>query len=468
MVIVAAFSGVLLAEGFSRFTESDSCPKGIQTLSDTLTEPLKKASIPPLVCGTLSGVILTQGALLIVAKGFKGRVNWIATCAQKTETTLRAYHVSLPLIVTGTVYIGRREVLEALLESIKALFNLAEEAGSKLSQLILNSDELAEKIEQEIQEGLRGIHDSIRYILFANEPEVIQTITKEISDFENHVKTLSKKMPAFERKLLEAKKLLVDSKSHLITEIQAIESQSHIIEEMIQSIQTEHVSYWEEKFKVFIDEASLLEKQESLKQKLAQLQNLSQKIERIILGMDLIYQADMQECKAIRRWNIYIKYTPLPLLEDAFLLAYDLPNLSLKMFREIAFNTKERADDLISYRRRRIKLSEILPKGVANFSQALILFKKTRKHILDKLSQLQSDAPLNQENWEEEKAFLKRGRQLFNEGDLIFCATLFKNHPLGKAAARICAISPLKILNQSAAISYCRNFMYSKIRRRKR
>lgn len=242
-------------------------------------------------------------------------------------------------------------------------------------------------------------------------------------------------MPAFERKLAEGKHLLTQSKNHLADQIQAIESQSHHSDQMIQSIQTKHVSYWEEKFKLSIDDDALIEQQETLKQKLFQLQGLSHKIDQIVFWMDLICQTDKEESNAIRRWNIYIKHTPLPVLEDAFLIAWDMPSISLKMFNEIVFNTKERGDDLISHRRRRIKLSEILPKGGENFSQALVLFKQTRKRILERLTQLKIDEPLNQGVWEEEKGFLKRGRQFFTEADLLFCATLFKNHPIGKVAA---------------------------------
>ena len=435
MAIVSAVSGIFIAEGFSRFIKSEHCPEEVKAVSNTLIEPLKAAPIAQLICGTLAMVILAQGALLIASNALKGRVNWIASSAQKVEKALSVYRFSIPLLLTAMVYIGRREVLEALLESIKALFNLAKEAGESLSKLLGDSDQLAAKVEEELQEGLNGIHESIRYILFANEPRVIRTITREISDFEVHLRSLSNKLPAFERKLESAKHLLTQSKNHLADQIQAIESQSHHIDQMIQSIQTDHVSYWEEKFKLFIDDDALIEQQETLKQKLSQLQGLSHKIDQIVLGIDLIYQADKEESNAIRRWNIYIKHTPLPLLEDAFLIACDIPSISLKMFNEIVFNTKERGDDLISHRRRRIKLSEILPKGVENFSQALVLFKQTRKRILERLMQLKIDEPLNQGNWEEERGFLKRGRQFFTEADLIFCATLFKNHPIGKVAA---------------------------------
>jgi hypothetical protein len=70
---------------------------------------------------------------------------------------------------------------------------------------------------------------------------------------------------------------------------------------------------------------------------------------------------------------------------------------------EIVFNTKERGDDLFSHRRRRIKFSE----------------------------------PSIKKNWDEENACLKKGRGFFSDAELTFCATLFKNHPLGKIAGSL-------------------------------
>lgn len=104
---------------------------------------------------------------------------------------------------------------------------------------------------------------------------------------------------------------------------------------------------------------------------------------------------------------------------------------------EIVFNTKERGDDLFSHRRRRIKFSEILPEAVENFSQALIAFKQARKGILDSLTQIKVSEPSIKKNWDEEGACLKKGRGFFSDSELTFCATLFKNHPLGKIAGSL-------------------------------
>ena len=155
--------------------------------------------------------------------------------------------------------------------------------------------------------------------------------------------------------------------------------ESDRIEKILQEIQKEPLSFWEEKFKSFLDQENLIGQQETLNEKLAHLKELSNTIDLITSGIGLIYQSDLEEIKAIRRWNIYIKYTPLPILEDAFLIACDMPSLGFKMFNEIVFNTKEQGDDLLSHRRRRIKLSEILPEAVESFSQALIAFKQARK-----------------------------------------------------------------------------------------
>ena len=100
-------------------------------------------------------VILAQRALLITSKALKGRINWIASSAQKVENALSVYRFSIPLLLTATVYIGRREILESLIESIKTLFNLAEEAGSSLSELLQDSDQLAAKVERRTPRGVK-------------------------------------------------------------------------------------------------------------------------------------------------------------------------------------------------------------------------------------------------------------------------------------------------------------------------
>ena len=164
------------------------------------------------------------------------------------------------------------------------------------------------------------------------------------------------------------------------------------------------------------------------------MRDLAKKVDLIMSGLRLINQADGEEVKAVRRWNIYIGHTPLPVLEDAFLIACDMPNLGFKMFNEIVFNTRQRSDDLWSHRRRRIKLSEILPTGVSKFSQALILFKQARKSVLDCLTDLKVIEPLTKENWNDERGILEQGLRRFNEADLMFCEKLFPKHQIGKIA----------------------------------
>ena len=106
MAIVSAVSGIFIAEGFSRFIKSDHCPEEVKAVSNTLIEPLKAAPIAQLICGTLSMVILAQGTLLIASKALKGRVNWIASSAQKVENALSVYRFSVPLLLTATVLSG--------------------------------------------------------------------------------------------------------------------------------------------------------------------------------------------------------------------------------------------------------------------------------------------------------------------------------------------------------------------------
>ncbi|MGE0198869.1 MAG: hypothetical protein AB7H48_08080 [Parachlamydiales bacterium] len=437
MTIVSVVSGIFIAEGFSRVVKSDHCPQKIKDIPNTLIDPLKTLPLAYLICGTLATIVLTQGALTLAIKALKGRVRFIPTLSEQMATALGAYRLSIPLLLGMTIHLSRRESLEALIKSLQSLIELTREAGSSLSNLLLDSDELVAKVEKEIQEGLDGISASIHYIVFANEPRVIRTISREISDFEDHLRNLSTKMPAFERKLEAARKLLVDSKSHLINQIRKIESESDRIDQILQEIQKEHLSYWEEKFKSFLDQESLIDQKQTLNEKLAQLKELSNTIDLITSGISLVYQSDIEEIKAIRRWNIYIKYTPLPILEDAFLIACDMPSIGFKMFNEIVFNTKEQGDDLFSHRRRRIKLSEILPEAVENFSQALIAFKQARKGILDSLTQIKVNEPSIKKNWDEENACLRKGRGFFSDAELTFCATLFKNHPLGKIAGAL-------------------------------
>ncbi|MDN3508813.1 MAG: hypothetical protein P0S93_02130 [Candidatus Neptunochlamydia sp.] len=153
------------------------------------------------------------------------------------------YRLPIPLLVGMTIYLSRRENLEALMKSLRSLIDIDREGGSRLSNLLLDFDELVAKVEKEIQEGLDGINVSVRYIVFANGLRVIRIISREISDFEDHLMNLSTKMPAFERKLETARKILVDSKSHLIRKMREIESESDRIDQMLQELQKEHASY---------------------------------------------------------------------------------------------------------------------------------------------------------------------------------------------------------------------------------
>lgn len=331
MTIVSAVSGIFIAEGFSRFIKSDHCPEKTKDISNTLIDPLKTLPLSYLICETLTTIVLTQGALTLATRALKGRVRFIPAVSEQMSAALGVYRLSIPLLLGIAVYVSRRESLEALIKSLQSLIDLAREAGSSLSTLLLDSDELVSKVEKEIQEGLDGINASIRYIVFANEPRVIRTISREIGDFEDHLRNLSTKMPGFERKLETARKLLVDSKIHLINQIREIESESDRIEKILQEIQKEHLSYWEEKFKTILDQKTLIAQKQTLNEKLAHIKELSNIIDLITSEISLVYQSDVEEIKAIRRWNIYIKYTPLPILEDAFLIACDMPSIGFKM-----------------------------------------------------------------------------------------------------------------------------------------
>ena len=293
MAIVSAVSGIFIAEGFSRFIKSDHCPEKVKDLSNTFIDPLKTLPLAYLICGILTTIVLTQGALTLATKALKGRVRFIPTLSEQMATALGAYRLSIPLLLGMTIYLSRRESLEALIKSLRSLIDLARDAGSSLSNVLLDSDELVAKVEKEIQEGLDGISASIHYIVFANEPRVIRTISREISDFEDHLRNLSTKMPAFERKLETARKLLVDSKSHLINQIREIEAESDRIEKTLQEIKKEPLSFWEEKFKSFLDQETLIAQKQTLNEKLAHLKELSNTIDLITSGIGLIYQSDL-------------------------------------------------------------------------------------------------------------------------------------------------------------------------------
>ena len=295
-------------------------------------------------------------------------------------------------------------------------------------------DEMIAKAQQELREVLQGICESIQYILFANDPAIIRTIDREISDFEKHLHSLKEKMPLFEKKLEKAQEHLTKTRQDLTLQLSLMEQKSSELEELFKKLDNESSELGLENFREFLGHQDLADKQQQFNAQLETMQDLANKIDLIMSGIRLVKQADNEEIKAIRRWNIYIGYTPLPALENAFLIACDMPHLSLKMFNEIVYNTPQRSDDLWSHLRRRVKLSEILPIGVEKFAQALILFKQARKNVLDCLTSLEVTTPLAKENWTEEREILEEGRRHFNEADLMFCEKLFPKHQIGKIA----------------------------------
>ena len=298
-------------------------------------------------------------------------------------------------------------------------------------------DQLIQQTQQELREELSGIYESAQFILFANEPEVISTISQEIDDFEKHLRRLATKMPLFERKLETAQQLLRKTQQDLKVQISTIEHQSEQLDQLFSEMDTEYSGFWEDLCKQLLGHESLVDKQKELQEKLTTLRDLAKKVELIISGINLVNQSDAEEIKAIRRWNIYIRHTSLPFLENIFLLVWDTPSIGRKMVNEAFFGKVEGSSDLISYQRRRIKLSETLPEGVTKFSQALILFKQARKSILDCLIELNVTEPLDKESWDAEGSLLKQGRHLFTDGDLIFCAPLFRSHLVGQAASTL-------------------------------
>ena len=83
MALVSAVSGIFIAEGFSRFIKNDHCPKEVKDLSNTLIDPLKTLPLAYLICGTLTTIILPQGALILATKALKGRVRFIPAVSQQ-------------------------------------------------------------------------------------------------------------------------------------------------------------------------------------------------------------------------------------------------------------------------------------------------------------------------------------------------------------------------------------------------
>lgn len=438
-MLIPALAGVLIGEGLSRVQQREICPKFVKERMDSLTSPLNETPLAKIILGVFLATVLSHLSLSIVSRGLKDRVNLISTPCQKVASLLGAYRTSIPMLLSLITYLGRRKALIGLLKYLENLYELVQKISNFFVSSASNPDELIEKARQELREGIQGICESARYMIFANEPAVIRTIDREIGDFEEHLRTLGEKMPRFERKLETAKELLSRTRQELTLQINAMEQQSEEVSQLFETLDREYSGYWEETWKELLGYQALADKQKEFQSQLETMRDLAKKVDLIMSGLRLINQTDGEEIKAIRRWNIYIGHTPLPVLEDAFLIACDMPNLGFKMFNEIVFNTRQRSDDLWSFRRRRIKLSEILSRGVSKFSQALILFKQARKSILDCLTDLKVTEPCVKENWTEERETLEQGRRHFNEADLMFCEKLFPSHQVGKIAGALCA-----------------------------
>lgn len=436
-MIIPIAAGALFSEGISRFKKSESCPAPVQQCMNTLVNPLKEAPLAKIVFGVFVATIFSHLSLSIVAKCLKGRITLISTPCQWMASLFGAYRTSIPMLLSIAIYLGRREVLVELLKCLEGLYGLLQQISDFFVHSASNPDEMLEKARQELREGIQGIGESAQYMIFANEPAVIRTIDREIDDFEQHLRSLGEKMPLFERKLETAKQLLSRTRQELTLQINTMEQQSEELSQLFAKLDGEYSGFWEETCKELLGYQVLVDKQQEFQSKLETMRDLAKKVDLIMSGLRLINQADGEEVKAVRRWNIYIGHTPLPVLEDAFLIACDMPNLGFKMFNEIVFNTRQRSDDLWSHRRRRIKLSEILPTGVSKFSQALILFKQARKSVLDCFTDLKVIEPLTKENWNDERGILEQGRRRFNEADLMFCEKLFPNHQIGKVAGAL-------------------------------
>jgi hypothetical protein len=434
-MVLPLVAGVLVGEGLFRFQRSESCLTFVNRSITPLLEPLKSVQIAKLACVIFATTVLSHISLTIVAKSLKERVTFISMPLQLIASALGAYRYSIPLLLGTVVYLSRRDAIILFIRQFEGFYELFEQINVFFLHSLSDPDQLIEKAQQELREGLSGIYESTQFILFANEPEVISTISQEINIFEKHLRSLATKIPLFEKKLETVQQLLRKTQQDLMLEISNIEHQSEELDQLFSEMDAEYSSFWEEMYKQLLGYQSLVNKQKEFQEKLVTLRDLAKKVELIISGIDLVNQSDGEEIRAIKRWNIYITHTSLPFLEDLFLLAWDTPSLGRKMVNEIFFGETEGSEDLISYQRRRIKLNEILPEGVSKFSQALILFKQARKSILDGLIRLEVTEPLDKEHWDAEEELLKQGRRFFTDGDLIFCATLFRSHLVGQAAS---------------------------------
>lgn len=433
-MLIPALTGILIGEGLSRIQQRETCPKCVKERMDSLINPLNETPLAKIILGVFVATVLSHLSLSIIGKGLKDRVNFISTPCQKVASLLGTYRISIPMLLSIITYLARRKALVEFLKRLEDLWGLVQEIGNFFGGSAFNSNEFIDKAKQELTEGIQGVCESAIYMIFANEPAVIRTIDREIGDFEEHLRTLGEKMSIFERKLETMKQLLSQTHQELTLHINEMEKQLEEVHHLFETLDGEYSGYWEESWKEFLGYQSLVSKQREFQNKLETMRDLAKKVDFIMSGLKLISQADWEEIKAIRRWNIYIAYAPLPILENMFLIACDMPTLSYKMFNEIAFNATQGSDDLWSHRRRRIKLSEILPNGVFKFSQALILFKQVRKSILDSLTELKVTEPWVKESWVEEIITLEQGCRIFNEADLMFCAKLFPTHQLGKIA----------------------------------
>lgn len=346
MTIISPIAGILLAEGLYRLHQKESCPTLIKQSLDSLTNALQETPLAKIVFEVFVSVILSHSSLSITARCLKDRIICISTLCHWLGAAIGTYRISIPLLLGTSIYLGRRHFLIALIKQFEALYNTTEELRDFFASAAAHPDEMIAKAQQELEEGVQGICESIRYILFANDPAIIRTIDREIGDFEKHLHSLKEKMPLFEKKLEKAQEHLTKTRQDLTLQLSLMEQKSSELEELFKKLDNESSELGLENFREFLGHQDLVEKQQQFNAQLETMQDLANKIDLIMSGIRLVKQADNEEIKAIRRWNIYIGYTPLPTLENAFLIACDMPHLSLKMFNEIVYNTPQKSDDL--------------------------------------------------------------------------------------------------------------------------
>ncbi len=415
--MVPLVAGLCVGMGAHRGIQSRSCPDFVQNRFEVAQAALKSQPVVRMVCVISFLLILTSKVLVRLNKRLIGRTSRSFRLVKFLASAMGAYRISIPFLLGITLSLSRTECLENFFKRLKSLYALLERTENFISNSLSDPEALMTRIGEGLKDGIIGLGEAAESMLFANDPEVIQKISQELSDFEDHLEKFVGILPEFEKKLEGCKALLQKYREELAEEIGEMENQSAELEKLIAAVDTEYVGFFENKMKKLLGFQSLKGKQVLFEAKLTSVRRLAQKVEFVIEGIDLIKRADLKEQDAIEKWNAHVYTTPLLPHEHALHLA----DSARVHFRNLFMTKKKlKLDDLLVFRRKRIKLYEMLPKPVEDFAQALRSFKLARRSLMRNLSDLKVDDALEKDQWNEEKALLNKGKRLFERADQKF------------------------------------------------